>query len=214
MSYVAFRPKYLFLQARHILRYRISSMSLLFLLAIQKLLYSLALAIFLTEFTALLVTFLFLISELNWCHYLIIDGITFFLTKDYPLTLLSKYHSDKRGYLLGLRLAFSFNLGQFILDFIRQRLMRFLCRKLILLQQFLTFGRILVTKGDERLHEHVKHISQTIQRSFLETGFSCRHLLANLFTYILGDCLRFLIYIRLTLIQSLITFLQFLGLIC
>ena len=92
--------------------------------------------------------------------------------------------------------------------------MRFLCRKLILLQQFLTFGRILVTKGDERLHEHVKHISQTIQRSFLETGFSCRHLLANLFTYILGDCLRFLIYIRLTLIQSLITFLQFLGLIC
>ena len=68
--------------------------------------------------------------------------------------------------------------------------------------------------GDERLHEHVKHISQTIQRSFLKTGFSCRHLLANLFTYILGDCLRFLIYIRLTLIQSLITFLQFLGLIC
>ena len=27
---------------------------------------------------------------------------------------------------------------------------------LILLQQFLTFGRILVTKGDERLHEHTK----------------------------------------------------------
>ena len=37
---------------------------------------------------------------------LIIDGITFFLTKDYPLTLLSKYHSDKRGYLLGLSSAF------------------------------------------------------------------------------------------------------------
>ena len=65
MSYVAFRPKYLFLQARHILRYRISSMSLLFLLAIQKFLYSLALAILLTEIPTLLVTFLFLISELN-----------------------------------------------------------------------------------------------------------------------------------------------------
>ena len=103
--------------------------------------------------------YLFLISELNRCQHLIIDSIAFFLTKDYPLTLLSKYHSDKRGYLLGLRFAFSFNLGQFILDYIRQRLMRFLCRKLKLLQQFLTFGRILVTKDDERLHEHFKHIS-------------------------------------------------------
>ena len=37
---------------------------------------------------------------------LIIDGFTFFLTKDYPLTLLSKYHSDKRGYLFGLSSAF------------------------------------------------------------------------------------------------------------
>ena len=37
---------------------------------------------------------------------LIIDGFTFFLTKDYPLTLLSKYHSDKRGYLFGLSFSF------------------------------------------------------------------------------------------------------------
>ena len=35
-----------------------------------------------------------------------IDGFTFFLTKDYQLTLLSKYHSDKRGYLFGLSSAF------------------------------------------------------------------------------------------------------------
>ena len=188
-------------------------MPLLFLLAIQKLLYSLALAIFLTEFTALLVTFLFLISELNRSQYLIIDVLRSSHTKDYPLTLLSKYHSDKRGYLFVFRLAFSFNLGQFILDFIRQRLMRF---PLPQADTSATVPRPLEESLSPRAMNACMNMSNISAKRF-SAVFSKRvlaagHLLANLFTYILGGVSAFCIYIRLTLIQSLITFLQFLVL--
>ena len=68
-----------------------------------------------TEATTLLVSFLLFARESHRSQHVIVNGLPFFLTKDYTLTLLGEYHPDKRRYLIGLRLAVGFNFGKLVL---------------------------------------------------------------------------------------------------